>query len=232
VFFPVAGKNICATAEKIRGYGQGNRLNGIPDFKTGMAEKVELIGILISKVPLFNRKIFPVIISQNIYFIPIRFISNGNIKANNFIIILGIDKFCKIWYNDENVKEGIPMELTKSELEIMDVLWDADMPLSRSDLLERSEEKSWKDSSVHILLNGLLQKEAIREAGFVKRSKTYGRTFLPNLSREEYFATTIFCHRHKPEIKGLFTALLERPEITKEDLDYIQSLVTRKQSHL
>ena len=123
------------------------------------------------------------------------------------------------------------MELTKSELEIMDVLWDANTPLSRSDLLERSEEKSWKDSSVHILLNGLLQKEAIREAGFVKRSKTYGRTFLPNLSREEYFATTIFCHRHKPEIKGLFTALLERPEITKEDLDYIESLVKQKQSH-
>ena len=83
------------------------------------------------------------------------------------------------------------MELTKSELEIMDVLWAANAPLSRSDLLERADEKTWKDSSVHILLNGLLQKGAIREAGFVKRSKTYGRTFLPNLTREEYFATTI-----------------------------------------
>ena len=50
------------------------------------------------------------------------------------------------------------MELTKSELEIMDVMWASEVPLSRSDLLERSEEKSWKDSSVHILLNGLLQK--------------------------------------------------------------------------
>ena len=56
------------------------------------------------------------------------------------------------------------MVLTRSELEIMDVLWAANTPLSRSDLLERSQEKSWKDSSVHILLNGLLQKDAIREA--------------------------------------------------------------------
>ena len=120
------------------------------------------------------------------------------------------------------------MELTKSELEIMDVLWAANTPLSRSDLLERSQEKSWKDSSVHILLNGLLQKDAIREAGFVKRSKTYGRTFLPNLSREEYFATTIFSHRHKPQIQGLFAALLERPEITKEDLEYLESLLAQK----
>ena len=52
------------------------------------------------------------------------------------------------------------MELTKSEMQIMDVFWEAGEPLSRSDLLERSEHKSWKDSSVHILLNGLLQKGA------------------------------------------------------------------------
>ncbi len=121
------------------------------------------------------------------------------------------------------------MELTKSEMEIMDVLWAAEGPLSRSDLLERSEEKTWKDSSVHILLNGLLQKEAIREAGFVKRSKTYGRTFVPTLTREEYFATTIFSHRHKPQIVGLFAALLRRQDITPAELEQIEKLIeTRK----
>lgn len=120
------------------------------------------------------------------------------------------------------------MELTKSEMEIMDVLWAAEKPLSRSDLLERSEEKSWKDSSVHILLNGLLQKQAIREAGMVKRSKTYGRTFEPTLTREEYFATTIFSHRHKPQIVGLFEALLKRQDITADDLAQLARLVQEK----
>lgn len=120
------------------------------------------------------------------------------------------------------------MEFTKSELEIMDVLWAAEGPLSRSDLLERSEEKTWKDSSVHILLNGLLQKGAIREAGVVKRSKTYGRTFSPTLTREEYFAATIFSHRHKPEIVGLFAALLKRDDITAADLDEIAVLVAER----
>ena len=121
--------------------------------------------------------------------------------------------------------EVIPLELTKSEMEIMDVLWGAQKPLSRSDLLAHSEEKSWKDSSVHILLNGLLQKGAIREAGVVKRSKTYGRTFAPTLSREEYFATTIFSHRYKPEIVGLFAALLKREDISQEELTRIAALV-------
>ena len=120
------------------------------------------------------------------------------------------------------------MELTRSEMEIMDVMWEEAVPLSRSDLLAHSEEKSWKDSSVHILLNGLLVKGAIREAGFVKRSKTYGRTFEPTLSREEYFATTIFSHRHKPEIVGLFKALLERKDITAQQLDQIEALVAAR----
>lgn len=120
------------------------------------------------------------------------------------------------------------MELTKSEMEIMDVLWASENPLSRSDLLARSEEKSWKDSSVHILLNGLLQKNAIREAGVVKRSKTYGRTFSPTMTREEYFATTIFSHRHKPEIVGLFAALLNRDDITEAELDKIAGLIAEK----
>ncbi len=120
------------------------------------------------------------------------------------------------------------MELTRSEMEIMDVLWEAQVPLSRSDLLERSAEKSWKDSSVHILLNGMLQKNVIREAGFVKRSKTYGRTFTPTMTREEYFAETIFSHRHKPNIVGLIAALLQRKDITQEEMNQIRALVNEK----
>ena len=120
------------------------------------------------------------------------------------------------------------MELTKSELQIMDVLWQDGGALSRADFLEHSEGKSWKDSSIHILLNGMLQKNVIREAGFVKRSKTYGRTFLPTMTREEYFATTVFCHRHKPQIVGLVEALLNREDITPEEMAQIKAIVAEK----
>jgi predicted transcriptional regulator len=113
-------------------------------------------------------------------------------------------------------------------MEIMDVLWDSEQPLSRSDLLNRAEEKSWKDSSVHILLNGLLAKEAIREAGLVKRSKTFGRVFVPTMTREEYFAQTIFGHRHQPELIGLFDALLQQREPSREQLMTMRSLIDSK----
>ena len=124
------------------------------------------------------------------------------------------------------------MELTRSEMEIMDVLWQDGGELSRADFLARSEEKSWKDSSVHILLNGLLNKGAIQEAGFVKRSKTYGRTFLPTMTREEYFANTIFSHRYQPEMKGLFEALLQRPEVDAELLDQLEAAMKARKEEL
>ncbi len=120
------------------------------------------------------------------------------------------------------------MELTKSEMEIMDVLWETDQPLSRADLLAKSTEKTWKDSSVHILLNGLLEKGVIQEVGLVKRSKTYSRVFSPTMTREEYFAATIFSHRHKPDLVKLVAALLQREDISEDDLAKICALVQQR----
>ena len=122
------------------------------------------------------------------------------------------------------------MELTKSEMEIMDVFWGSQAPLSRADLLEHAEEKTWKDSSVHILLNSLLRKGIIRESGFVRCSKTYGRTFEATKTREEYFATTIFSHRHKPQMEGLLTALLNRPEVTEQTWNHLRQLLEQQDS--
>lgn len=124
------------------------------------------------------------------------------------------------------------MELTKSEMEIMDVFWDAGKALSRADLLEQSGNKSWKDSSVHILLNGLLQKRVIHEAGFVKRNKTYGRVFLPTMNREAYFANAVFSHPCKPEVVGLFSALLDRPEVADVDLGALEEVIAARKKAL
>jgi len=117
------------------------------------------------------------------------------------------------------------MVLTKSEMQIMDVLWAAGQPLSRAGILACSENKSWKDSSVHILLNGLLKKGAIYEAGSVRCSKTVGRTFAPTLTREEYFARNAFSYTHKPDLVGLVAALLKSRDITEEQKKQLSQLL-------
>ena len=117
------------------------------------------------------------------------------------------------------------MDLTKSEMEIMEVLWDIGKPMSRADLLECTVEKHWKDSSVHILLNGLLQKGIIREAGFVKRSKTYGRTFVPTTTREGYYANLVYSHRTKPDLVALLEALLKQAAPTDEQKAKLKEII-------
>ena len=117
------------------------------------------------------------------------------------------------------------MELTKCELQVMDVLWAAEKPLTRSELLARSEEKTWKDSSVHILLNGLLRKNAIREAGSVKCSKTMGRTFCPALTREEYYISYAYSHKIAPDPLLLVKALLEKKDLDADQMAQLQKLI-------
>ena len=85
------------------------------------------------------------------------------------------------------------MELTKSEMEIMDVLWAEQTPLSRADLLERGEEKTWKDSSVHILLNSRLHiRQTTDNRPYIP---TNHPTAEPQLPENQFF--------RDPEIAGL-----------------------------
>ena len=124
------------------------------------------------------------------------------------------------------------MELTKSELEVMTVLWDADRPLSRSDILKNSGQKTWKDSSVHILLNGLLAKEAIYEAGFARSGKTFGRVFAPKISCEEYYAGTVFHSPGEKRLPQLFSALIKSDGLTQEIIADMEAMLAKRKKEL
>ena len=51
--------------------------------------------------------------------------------------------------------------LTKSELAVMEVLWDEGEALTSAEIIQKSKEKEWKDSSVHLLINSLLKKKVV-----------------------------------------------------------------------
>ena len=97
------------------------------------------------------------------------------------------------------------MYLTKNELEIMDVLWREDRALSRGEILSLSEDKTWMDSSV---LNSMLKKGAIREAGFIKCGKTCGRVYEAALSCAEYHVSTLDSTRCVPTLPDLLAAYM------------------------
>lgn len=124
------------------------------------------------------------------------------------------------------------MKLTKSELEIMNVLWNAERPLTRSDILSLSEGKTWKDNSIHILLNGLLKKEAIREDGFARSGKVWGRLYAPSISIDEYYEENVFSQSNLDTVPRLFSALLNRPDLTPEVLAQMRMLLDKKDAEL
>lgn len=124
------------------------------------------------------------------------------------------------------------MELTKSELEVMNVLWQASRPLSRSEILTLSTSRTWKDSSIHILLNGLLNKNAIKEAGYVRSGKTFGRLYAANISCQEYYAKNVFAGSSKEVLPMLFSALIQSDGISPELINELEDMLEKRKREL
>ena len=49
--------------------------------------------------------------------------------------------------------------LTKSEEEIMYLLWDLDEPLTSSEIVKKAVNKTWKKSYINLLINSLLKND-------------------------------------------------------------------------
>ena len=58
--------------------------------------------------------------------------------------------------------------LTKSEFAVMEVLWDEGEELTSAEIIQKSKEREWKDSSIHLIINSLLRKKVVTVAGFKK----------------------------------------------------------------
>lgn len=120
------------------------------------------------------------------------------------------------------------MNLTKNEVEIMDTLWAAGKPMSRAELIATPENRTWKESSIHVLLNSLLRKGAISEAGFVKNGKAIGRTYAAAVTCEEYYALAAASNtKTKPDLAGLVEALIRCFKPNKETLEKMQGIVDK-----
>jgi len=116
------------------------------------------------------------------------------------------------------------MELTKNELQIMTVMWQAAKPLTGTEIRKRSVGKTWKDSSIHIILNKLLDKGAIEEYGFVKDGKSIARTFTPSISREDYYGECIAGYADE-DVPILLSALLRRTDLDSEAISKLKDII-------
>ena len=122
--------------------------------------------------------------------------------------------------------------LTENEVQVMEILWCSGVPLTKAAVVSLSpDEKSWKDSSIHIILNSLLKKRAIREAGFVRSGKVFARTFEPLILREEYYSDIIHNSAKGLHIPTFLSALIENVELSPSDIQEIEEIIERKKPH-
>lgn len=125
--------------------------------------------------------------------------------------------------------------LTENELEIMELLWREDRPLSRAEMIELTPERSWSERSIHILLNRLLEKKAIEVNGFVRTNKNYGRTFAPLIPHDAYVLSAVnqikdsCCYKTKKSaITSVFAALVQDKDVNDEVLNELEQMIAER----
>lgn len=129
--------------------------------------------------------------------------------------------------------DKIIYRLSDNEEQILETLWNSGESLSRSEIIEQTKNKTWKSSSIHILLNQLLEKEAIFVDGFTKTGKSYGRTYAPTLTKSEHdiMQLEVAIDMLQPKentLKDFISHLIVSEILTEESLNELAQLIEDK----
>lgn len=83
------------------------------------------------------------------------------------------------------------MKLTDTELEIMSILWENNVPMSSAEIIEASNARTWKESSIYAIINTLIGKGAVIQSNLKPTSTKNVRAYKPVISQEEYIVLAV-----------------------------------------
>ncbi|MDL2288343.1 BlaI/MecI/CopY family transcriptional regulator [Oscillospiraceae bacterium OttesenSCG-928-F05] len=116
--------------------------------------------------------------------------------------------------------------MTKTEYEILRVLWEAEKPLTRGEIIEFSG--TLKPNSASVMISRLLKLEYIEVAGYVQAGKAIARSYSPAITSEKYAAAELALHSGKPlNIVGLVSALSGKVDIDEETIHGLEEIIER-----
>ena len=126
--------------------------------------------------------------------------------------------------------------LTKSELALMEILWDADRPLCRPEILEAAVsdkgEPLFAVNSFHLLINDLIDKEYIVVVSGLGKERNYARRYAPTVTRNEHFALQITSSEKftQEDIPSIVCSLFKYAHVEDADsmLQEIEKLAKRR----
>ena len=83
------------------------------------------------------------------------------------------------------------MKLTDVELEVMNVLWKSGESMTASDIVAASPKRTWKESSIHVILKILQEKNAVVIERYVPTTGRNAKAFKASVTKAEYVVSTI-----------------------------------------
>lgn len=114
--------------------------------------------------------------------------------------------------------------MTKSERQVMELLWNSDQPLSCTEIVALSPNKTWKDSYIHSLIKSLMRKGIVKIEGFEPVSRSYARKFAPKINYNEYVLLSGYSEE---EIKNTDSMIdLIKTIAGYSDTDHIRKVIT------
>lgn len=121
-------------------------------------------------------------------------------------------------------------KISASEVEVLEVLWQADAPMPIAAIRTALEGgHQWDASTVKTLLRRLCEKGAVEAE---KREVFYYR---PVLTRQEYQAwstSSLIDKVYRGSAKDLVAALVERSQLSAQDLEDLRSILyPEEESH-
>lgn len=119
------------------------------------------------------------------------------------------------------------MKLTGRELEIMNLLWESDVPLTAKGII--NIKPSLPMNTVQWALKNLLKKKYIKVSGVEYSNTVLTRNYVPAISTEEYMVNQLTKSElsKKFSVEGVMAALLK----DKSDEETIEKLEELLQQH-
>lgn len=129
--------------------------------------------------------------------------------------------------------------LTNLELAVMDILWDAERPLSRTEALEAGVDEKGEPlfaaSSFHLLINSLIALNYILVINRAGKNENYGRRYTPNVTRAEHYAHQITAANSftPQDIPAIICALFQYADVkdTNVVLKEVEELLEKKKKN-
>ena len=127
--------------------------------------------------------------------------------------------------------------ISNNEYNVLLKIWKAGQALSAQEIVENMEDKTFKDRTIHSILNAMLEKGLIYVDGQRLSSRIYCRLFNTSVSFEQFQSQQIMdspvYRKDKAQVlPGILSALVEDADIGADTLDQLEALLEERKKRL